>query len=215
VQGNTPIFGTACFLHSVCAWAALQVFHRESSFIAKVRNRRITLGAYPTVALHDARQKGALALKADNAPGQRALPFAEARTAFPEFKKKHLRPPSHQEMIRNITKHFTWSKALAKITTDVASAIEKIEAPPGADHAFKDVRTCFSCVPRHLKYSPCTGLKVPNKAPTRSRLLTDDELKAVWRAAGQAEGHLGSIVKMLILTGQRRGEIAALRAGWM
>lgn len=112
MQGNTPIFGTACFLHSVCAWAALQVFHRESSFIAKVRNRRITLGAYPTVALHDARQKGALALKADNAPGQRALPFAEARTAFVAFKRKHLRPRSRQEMTRNITKHLTWSRAL-------------------------------------------------------------------------------------------------------
>lgn len=108
------------------------------SFIAKVRDRRITLGAYPTVPLHDARKK-ALALKADSSPGQPALPFAEARTTFLKFKKKHLLPS------------------------------------PGTSAGRKRWKSRTTMLPA-----------------TRSRLLTDEELKAVWRAAGQTEGHFGS-----------------------
>lgn len=47
-------------------------------------------------------------------------------------------------------------------------------------------------------------------APTvkRARVLTDEELAAVWRAAGA--GAFGRIVRMLILTGQRRDEVAGM-----
>lgn len=49
----------------------------------------------------------------------------------------------------------------------------------------------------------------------RARCLTNAELAAVWYAA-DAHGHpFGNIVKLLILTGQRRGEIAALRSEWV
>jgi integrase len=44
----------------------------------------------------------------------------------------------------------------------------------------------------------------------RERVLTDDELRAVWDAAGRDGYPFGSIVRMLILTGQRLNEIAAL-----
>ena len=50
---------------------------------------------------------------------------------------------------------------------------------------------------------------------SRSRVLTDAELAAVWTAAGQAEGHFGTIVRLLILTGMRRGECAALQKSWI
>lgn len=44
----------------------------------------------------------------------------------------------------------------------------------------------------------------------RTRVLSDDELLKIWHAA-EKEGHpFGSIVKLLILTGQRRSEIAEL-----
>src|SRR5262249_41250485 len=42
-----------------------------------------------------------------------------------------------------------------------------------------------------------------------------EELRAVWQAADATEGHFGDIVKLLILTGQRRSEIAALRREWI
>src|SRR5207237_8360641 len=38
------------------------------------------------------------------------------------------------------------------------------------------------------------------------RILTDAELVAGWRAAEQTGSHFGTIVKLLMLPGQRRGE---------
>jgi integrase len=41
--------------------------------------------------------------------------------------------------------------------------------------------------------------------------LTDDELQAVWQGAEAIGWPFGAIVRMLILTGQRRGEVAGMR----
>jgi integrase len=43
----------------------------------------------------------------------------------------------------------------------------------------------------------------------RERILSDKELRLVWRALG--DGQYGTIIKLLMLTGQRLDEIAALR----
>jgi integrase len=43
------------------------------------------------------------------------------------------------------------------------------------------------------------------KERERSRILNDDELRAVWRAAGTA-GEFGALIKFLLLTGARRTE---------
>jgi integrase len=47
-------------------------------------------------------------------------------------------------------------------------------------------------------------------ANARSRTLNDDELRTVWKAAGDA-GYFGNLVKFLLLTACRRGEGAGLR----
>jgi integrase len=46
---------------------------------------------------------------------------------------------------------------------------------------------------------------------SRERVLTNEELKAVWNAAGKLGGPCGEVVRLLILSGQRLGEIANLR----
>jgi integrase len=54
---------------------------------------------------------------------------------------------------------------------------------------------------------------LPRAAPTeRDRVLTDPELRAVW-AATESEGAFNAIVRMLILNGQRREEVAAMTWG--
>jgi integrase len=47
----------------------------------------------------------------------------------------------------------------------------------------------------------------PNKG---KRVLNDDEIRAVWKAAGDC-GMFGAIVKVLLLTAQRRGKIDGMR----
>ena len=49
------------------------------------------------------------------------------------------------------------------------------------------------------------------KARARKRTLTDDELRAVWRAAEAGEGPFERLVQFLLLTAARRNEAAYLR----
>ena len=51
---------------------------------------------------------------------------------------------------------------------------------------------------------------MPGSETARDRVLTDDELAAVWQAATEQGGHFASVVKLLILTGQRRNEVAGM-----
>lgn len=50
---------------------------------------------------------------------------------------------------------------------------------------------------------------------SRDRILTDDELAAVFRRAQAYPRPYGQIVQLLVLTGQRRGEVVALRRSWI
>jgi integrase len=43
---------------------------------------------------------------------------------------------------------------------------------------------------------------------TRNRILTDDELRALWKAAGDSTGPFGPMLRFILLTASRRGEAA-------
>jgi integrase len=60
--------------------------------------------------------------------------------------------------------------------------------------------------------SPIPRVEKRNTAGPRSRTLTDDELRAVWRAAEKRQDAWGRYIQFLILTGTRRNEAA--HAGW-
>jgi integrase len=59
--------------------------------------------------------------------------------------------------------------------------------------------------------SPCSGVKRPSVERARDRVLTDDELRDVWLAADQLGDQYGALIKLLILLGQRRSEVAGMR----
>jgi integrase len=61
--------------------------------------------------------------------------------------------------------------------------------------------------------SPVIGVKPPAPERVRERVLDDDELRRLWLAADAIGGREGACVKLLMLTGQRRSEIARLRWG--
>ena len=65
---------------------------------------------------------------------------------------------------------------------------------------------------RRLSVNPFAGLPaIKGGNPTRDRVLTDAEIGAVWRAAGTLGDPFGPIVQLLVLTAQRRDEVASLR----
>jgi integrase len=59
-----------------------------------------------------------------------------------------------------------------------------------------------------LAANPFSNLPV-KPATKRARVLSDDEIAAVWRATGEGST-FANIVRMLILTGQRREEVAGM-----
>lgn len=104
-------------------------------------------------------------------------------------------------------RRFRWQGQVESITKlDVLRALDSIEARSARAHALKDARTFFNwCVGRYLERSPVEGIRMERQL-SRDRVLTDAELSRVWIACDR-EGMFGDIVRLLILTGQRRTEM--------
>ena len=71
-------------------------------------------------------------------------------------------------------------------------------------------RACFAWAMKRgtVTSNPFAELPMPNSITRRERVLTDEEAAAIWRAAGEAPLPYGAIVRLLMLTGQRREEVA-------
>jgi integrase len=59
--------------------------------------------------------------------------------------------------------------------------------------------------------NPVVGTNEPKTAPSRDRVLADAELGSVWKACGDDD--FGRIVRLLLLTGQRRTEVGGVTWG--
>lgn len=105
--------------------------------------------------------------------------------------------------------------ALTDVTSmTVSRLLTKVEAAGGpVDEALAGIRLVYKyAATRGLFHGapPTLGMTNRQVKKKRGRALTDSELKALWRAAGE-HGSFGRIVKLLMLTGQRRNEMAGLR----
>jgi integrase len=61
--------------------------------------------------------------------------------------------------------------------------------------------------------NPFAALPVVKGAAKRERVLSDAEVVEIWQAAGESSQPFGPIIRLLILTGQRRGEVAGMTWG--
>jgi integrase len=184
----------------------LYVGKQAKTFVIVRSGKRTKLGHYPAIGLSEARKRAYTALNAQNVQST-AITFPDALRAFlaqPRWRA------SSKRVIENSLKHFSWKREIATIThEDVIHALEAIKAPSARFHAFKDLRAFFNwCIPRYLDRSPCVGIKMPSQ-PSRERTLTDDELLQIWQQLGDSKGD--TIIRLCILTGQRRGEIPHMK----
>jgi integrase len=109
-------------------------------------------------------------------------------------------------------------RRLADITgSEIAAAIEGVgeRAPILANRIHAVVAAFFKWAAsqnvRLVATSPCIGLTRPTRETSRDRVLDDGELRKVWAASGELGHPYAGIVRLLVLTGQRRGEIGDLR----
>lgn len=74
------------------------------------------------------------------------------------------------------------------------------------------VRKFFNwCVEQGLlEVSPCVGVRAPTPERSRDRHLTDGEVALVWRASSQLTAPYRQFLRIMLLTGQRRGEVAQM-----
>jgi integrase len=95
---------------------------------------------------------------------------------------------------------------------ELASEIAQRGTPMAANTLLKVIKTFLNwCVGRAvIDASPAEGVPLPGKEVARDRVLTNNELVSVIRAARQIGGAYGGIVEMLVLTGQRREEVAQM-----
>jgi integrase len=114
-----------------------------------------------------------------------------------------------------------WARRpLNEITrSDVIRLIDRIVARPAPGQArniFGHIRTFFNWAVEHglVEASPADRVRparlIGPKMP-RQRVLTDAEIKEFWRAAVRMPYPYGPMYQMLLLTGQRRGEVAGAR----
>lgn len=117
-------------------------------------------------------------------------------------------------LVRDLKPHFG-STPLPKIKrTDIRAALDTLEerSPSAANKAHKWLRKLFVWAVQRgdIEASPMAAMPAPAPENRRTRVLSDDEIKAAWEAS-HALGHpFGPIVRLLILTGQRLREVAGL-----
>ncbi|RHW17661.1 DUF4102 domain-containing protein [Sphingomonas gilva] len=105
---------------------------------------------------------------------------------------------------------------------DVQALLDKVvreRTPAAALEVRKHLSAMFNWVvdrdEHGLTASPMFGLKRPERYVPRDNKLTRAELRRVWDAAGDLGYPFREMFRLLILTGQRRSEVAELQVGWL
>ena len=101
-------------------------------------------------------------------------------------------------------------------TADVTKLVDKRQWRKGKSETPRQARMVHQllsaffnwALPRldRLEVNPCAGAWKPPAAPPRERVLSDEEMRALWKVAANG-GEFGKAVQLLMLTGQRRGEV--------
>ncbi len=193
------------------------------------RLRKYTIGPYGQITLAIARITAQKILAArlegkDPAGEKRRLRQKIIRDAIEDviadYRLRHvnaIRSASETNRILDREVLNRWKgRSIHEITRqDVLKLLDEIvdRGSPGmANRVFTVVRAlCNWAIGRGiLERSPCAGLSKPSQGQSRDRVLSDDELRAVIFAARQAGKPYGAIVELLVLTGQRRNEVASM-----
>jgi integrase len=207
------------------SWAVMYRLHG--------RLARHTIGKYPTFDVGDAREEARAALRqverGEDPRAARAVRTAQkadtVEAVVDEFIEKHAKRHTRSwaeaqrifdhDVLPTITgaDPRPWrNRPIASIgQRDVIDLLERYEDRPYmGNRVLAAVRKLFNwSASRAIVESVPVfrGLAAPERR--RDRPLTDTEIKAIWNAAGGYP--FGSVVRLLLLTGQRRSEVAGMK----
>ncbi|MEM8970822.1 MAG: integrase arm-type DNA-binding domain-containing protein [Pseudomonadota bacterium] len=189
------------------------------SFMVLAHRERKHLGRYPTMSLKDARTEARRLLFDPVVAAQIAPPvimFKEAVEQYLRAKSTELRASTFRDYTRLLGR-FQFRCSVADIRPYmVTDALDEFTRRTDKSHAFTVLKVFFGwCLAQeYCRSNPMQHLKKPKLPPARDRVLDDDELTEIW-AACEELGKYGSIVRLLMLTGQRAGQIAWLQEKWI
>jgi hypothetical protein len=195
------------------------------------RQRRFTIGKYPAIKPAQARREAQRALEQVREgidPGDlkrsrrdsRIVTFGDLVT---EYFERHARPNTRastfaqtkQDFERNILPR--WKKRpIASVSKgDVIKLVDDIVdrgAVVQANRTLGRLKTFYAwALAKDLVgSSPAATVGKPTEEEDRDRVLSDEEIKWFWRACQTVEWPYGSIGQLLLVTAQRRTEVAEL-----
>jgi integrase len=205
------------------SWAFKAVYHHHG------RPRWYHLGR---IGLSDARRMAAKvrlgALEGKDPVAERRAErgtgsFAELAARYvEEFAKRNNK--SWRQADALVKRHLLpkWARLDAKSITraDVRALMAKIAAPVVANQTLAAASAIFSWGIKQevVTLNPCLGVE-RNKTVSRERILSDAELPLFWNAFADAGVTRAAALRVLLLTGQRPGEVAHMRrehveGGW-
>ncbi|MBL0402688.1 integrase arm-type DNA-binding domain-containing protein [Microvirga aerilata] len=197
--------------------------------------KKFTLGPYPRLSLGDAREQARAALRlASEGRDPAALRTAAEREAdaitrlrfgavVAEFIERYAKPRNRTwpETERLLTKAdlASWQdRDLRSISRqEILFLLDRMVergAPIQANRLVAALRRFFAWAVERgfLDVTPMDSLKPPSAEVHRDRVLSDDELRAIWLAGDEIGYPFGRAAQLMILTGQRRSEV--LEARW-
>jgi integrase len=171
--------------------------------------KRVTLGRYPTMSLAGART-AALEVREGRAQGTIAA-LAEVYIKACQGKRtaKEIERRLRKDVLPVIG-HISLGDLHRRDVIRVLDA--KSEAPISARKAYDDIRAMIGwAVTRgDLDHNPIEGMQGPTNSKARERVLTDEEIKALWQQ-GAFSPCCRQVLKLCLLTGQRLGEVTGLQ----
>jgi integrase len=192
------------------------------------KQRRVTLGTTATLDAEKARKAAKTALSKTHLGQDPQAEKLEARaqaavtlgsvvdTYLERYATKRLKASTLTDVERYLRRHWgALSRLQARKVTraDVAARLGGIANESGV-YAANRARAALGALYAWaiaeglVDANPVVGARKTADEVARDRVLTDEELSLIWRHAG--EGDFGAILRLLILTGQRREEVAAM-----
>lgn len=192
------------------------------------RKRRITIGPYPAFSLADARDKARELLhavqrgedpQAEPVEQQPLVTFGELAADYIEnhAKRKKRSWREDQRILRvDLLPHWE-ARCAAEIdrrdVNDILDLILQRGSPIMANRTKALVSKIYNFgIGRGLvEHNPSLGVPQPAKARQRDRVLTEDEIRAVWRALDEQDSVMAATFKLRLLTAQRGVEVLTMR----
>jgi integrase len=195
------------------------------------KRARATLGGYPAIGLADAR---ALAVEgrgmvtegkdprgAVGAQAARAATVKGLLASYVENHARHLRsgPEIERRFARNVTPVIGGVRLADLTRRHIVQTTDPIlarGAPTEATRTHEDVRAAlrWALSRGDIERDPTAGMRKPAPARKRERVLSDDEMRALWHVLPTALRRAPATqtaIKLALVSGQRIGEVCGMR----